>query len=263
MDPNLVLETRVARAGFDDHELHGWRVFEELGDEDLASLLSIFVSGRRLDEKESLIIARLGLLFAIADPRIWPLKVTRLIASYGRVLPAIVAGQAFLSEAAIGPTVPGKVAAQFRDIALAVGPTIEPETIEDVVTTRLNGGEAILGWGVPGRRRDERHVQLSRWYPDHGFPERYFWKLMVEMERVVANQKGLQPNIAAATAAILLDLKFEPEQIDALLVSFLHGNFLANAIEGAAQQSETLRRLPPSAVDYRGLRSRRSPRACR
>lgn len=68
-------------------------------------------------------------------------------------------------------------------------------------------------------------------------------------------------NIAAATAAVFLDVGFSPSQIGSLGPVLLLPNYLANAVEGAEQAPLILQRLPTEAIDDQTPSPRLSPRA--
>lgn len=258
--PTLTLPTSVARAGLHDHKLQGWNVFADLDGEHHYSLLSIYLSGRKLDPQSCTILDKIAQVCAVADPRIWPLKVTRLISAYGRYLPAIAAAQVFLPEVNLGPAVIAKTASQFLKIQQTVGKSIHTENIEKALLELLNTQTTLLGWGVPARNHDERYHELKAWYQLHGHINRYFWRLLMEMEPTLQKVKGLKPNASAIISAILLDLDFSPEQANIFMLSFLYSAFLTNALEGANQQPAILRKLPANTTVYRGTSPKVSPR---
>jgi hypothetical protein len=70
----------------------------------------------------------------------------------------------------------------------------------------------------------------------------------------------LEPNIGVGTAAVCLDMGFTPHEISWLAVSLCQVPFIANAVEGAAQKPDVLRRLPDEAIRYIGAAPRVSPR---
>ncbi len=258
--PTLTLPTSVARAGLHDHKLQGWNVFADLDGEHHYSLLSIYLSGRKLDPQSCTILDKIAQICAVADPRIWPLKVTRLISAYGRYLPAIAAAQVFLPEVNLGPAVIAKTASQFLQIQHTVGASLDAAHIERILTEHLETRTPLLGWGVPARKFDERYRELKTWYQLHGYTDRYFWRLVLEMEPILLHLKQLQPNISALISAILLDLDFSPDQANIVMLSFLQNTFFTNALEGASQQPDFLRKLPAGTTHYRGSSPKLSPR---
>ncbi len=87
-----------------------------------------------------------------------------------------------------------------------------------------------------------------------------FWTLLQEVDALL-RPRGAPMNIAAASAAVFLDLGFTPAQLEALGPYLLFPNYLANALEDATQAPSLLRRLPADNLEDRTPPPRRSPRA--
>ena len=153
----LTLPTRVAKAFFNGNAYFGFRVETDLTDEDAywRGLLLSVGAGAASFVHVPLVRALAGCNL-VADPRIWPLKLTRVVASYGNILPAICAGNVFLPGARVGPLT-GQQAAEFlvEMNGLWDGqpdcPSLEAELVQ-----RLKQGARIPGYGVPMRSFDER-----------------------------------------------------------------------------------------------------------
>src|SRR4051794_38104091 len=111
------LSTRSAHWGYDEHRYFGHAVFEELrGRESLADLTALSILGRRLSPETCALLDEAAVCLTMADPRIWPLKLTRVIAAYGRAVPALAAGLLIQEDARIGPWTMLKAAESLTDL---------------------------------------------------------------------------------------------------------------------------------------------------
>jgi len=89
----LVVRTRTAHMGWDEHRYFGRAVFGDLtGKESLTYLMALSILGRELPRDCYPVLDDAACSLTLADPRIWPLKLTRLVASYGSTVPAAAAG---------------------------------------------------------------------------------------------------------------------------------------------------------------------------
>ena len=256
--------TRVARAGYEEHRFFSWGVFGELtGRETLSGLVAMAVSGRRLDPGEVAMLDDIAAVLTVADPRIWPLKVGRLAASYGGALEGLAAGILSLDCLYVGGyrTTP-TAARMLLELAARLGPDVEdPARVEEAVRDLLLSTKPIIGFGVPFRDQDERLPPLRRCVRQRSRHTLPFWRLYEEVVRLVIRESGLQPNIALGLAAAYLDLGFDPDQAGALSVVAGIQTHLANTFEEGRLASPALRALPAERVHYVGVGPRRSPRA--
>lgn len=248
------LPTNVGAARWGDNRFRGYSVNDDLeGRTTTWDALSLSVDHRCLTRDEVAILDDFVTCNLVADPRIWPLKVTRLVSSYGNASIGILAG--------IYSTEGGRVGwSAFADAAAFLQRLLREGDWSSRVTAALERGEIVPGFGVVSRGEDERAVGLKRCVERRGrsdFPAWTCARLVDEQLR----PRGKPMNIAAGGAAILLDVGFNPEQIRSLGPAVLYPNYLANAVEGAAQAPEILRRLPDSAIDDRTPAPRKSPRA--
>jgi hypothetical protein len=258
----LVEPTRVAHWGYDEHRYFGHRVFEELtGRESLTSLTVLSVLGRRLSPECCAVVDEVACAVTLADPRIWPLKLTRVIASYGAALPAAAAGLLVEEGARIGPWA-GVQAAKLlvalrEEIGTRAGDT---PFVREVVHRYLAEHHFVWGFGTPFRERDERLVAFRACMRRRGRDTLPYWATMEAVAPVVREARQAEPNISAAFAATFLDMGLDPYQVGALASSIMHHMFVANALEGAAEPGP-LCQLPDASVRYVGRKPRSSPRA--
>jgi hypothetical protein len=262
MSERPVLTTRLAHAGFAEHRLRGHLVFGELlGNTSYWSLLSIAAGGPPLDEEASSTWDDLAVVCAVADPRIWPLKLVRLAAAYGSEIAGIGCAHLFTDRALVGPGATLGCARQLIQLREVIGADVTNATaVADAVLT-LIGRERLLGFGVPYRDRDERVVAVLPRLAARGRLDLHHRNLLGVVEEVTLRKLRLPVNIVGLMAAVALDMSLPPEVAEALAVAALFPPLLGNAWESAATQESLLQRLPDAAVEYRGTPPRESPRA--
>jgi len=254
----------VAHAGWDEHGFCGYRLFGDLaGSTSIWSLLSLAGGGPRLSAGDAQVLDDIATCLAVADPRIWPLKVTRLAAAYGGATQAFSAGSLFFSTSWVGSQPIVDAAHFLGELRAALGARADdPAAVESAVRHRLQQGQHLPGFGVPARPRDERVAGLRRCLERRQRAVGPHWRMLETVAATVLQEKGIPLNIAGASAAAILDLGLEPGMLFAIPIGLLLVPFLANAYEGGQQAPAVLRRLPATVVDYRGVSPRVSPRAC-
>lgn len=262
--PAPEVETRVGHADWGENRFRGHRVNAELvGVDGWASILSLAAGGRRLAREEAELVEDLAVCSLAADPRIWPLKASRLVASYGSVFATMAAGHLVLDGTMMGPAPTGAAASMLIALKGMLGDRAEdPRAVEDLVDDLLSTGR-VAGFGVAFRGADERVDAIKRCVAARRREGGIYWRLLTALESAVREKRDLHVNLGLAAAAVLLDLGMQPRAITVMMSGFLDLCFYANAVEGAEQKSEGLRRLPDDAVRYEGPPPRLSPRAAR
>jgi hypothetical protein len=254
------IATRVACARWDDHRYFGHGALSELlGHETFLGLTFIAATGgRRPTPEESALLDALAVSMAAADPRIWPLKITRLAAAYGGTLAGFVAGQLCTECDAIGPWVTGPAAELLVSVQEAVGPDADDGAFQVAVKQWLGSHGRLSGYGVAFRADDERFMALRAHVERCGRAGLPYWKLQERLSAFLfAEKKGLKPNIALGAAALLLDMSLSPREAQAITNLANVNTFYANALEGAQQRSRALQELPVESVKYVGRPPRR------
>jgi hypothetical protein len=254
------LRTHVAHAEFGANRFFGFSVPDLAGKETLTSMAALAISGRRLTPEERGVLDDLAVSLTLADPRIWPLKIARLVSSYGGCLPAMVATMLGLEDAVIGHWTTRECAHHFMALAQEA-PDLTPESLHAPIERRLREGQALFGFGVPFRPQDERLLCLRKRIVERGRDGLTYWRLLESASVAMRSLKRLEPNMTAGVTATLLDLGFTPNQIPVLAVVLGQTDFLANAVEGSEQRAAALRRLPDDCIRYVGKLPRVSPRA--
>lgn len=253
------LPTRVGQARHGDNHFFGLSVGDDLaGRETVTGLIALSIAGRRLAPEERAVLDDVAVVMTVADPRIWPLKLTRVLSAYGSALPAMAAANLCIEHAHIGHFTTGVAAQNLVELARAVA---AGDDVAGAVNEMLGRGGRFMGFGVPFRPRDERVVSLRGCLLARGRAAKPYWKLFEALCEVMYAQKGLSPNIGLGVAAACLDLGFSPREISLLAVALGQTDYLANGVEGAAQAPDVLRELPPHTVRYVGSAPRKSPRA--
>lgn len=258
------IPTRVAHAEWGDNRFQGYSVAKDLlGSEPWLGIVALGITGRRLTESERGLLDDLGVIMTVADPRIWPLKLTRLVASYGDALAGLAAGALAVDEALIGNWTFWGMAGLLRSLRSSVSTPDDRSGIDLACRTQLGSMRRIPGFGVSSRPVDERVEMLKLRVAARGRERLEYWTLFENVSEAVFRMKGLRPNIASAAAAVCLDLGFD-ERETAVLSAFIGlSDFLPNAAEGAVQMAPALQSLDPASIRYVGPPPRDSGRTSR
>jgi hypothetical protein len=259
----LSLATRVAHAFHEDHLYFDRLLYADLlGKMRYTGLLALAVGGRELTKDECLLLDDLAVIITVADPRIWPLKLVRVISAYGAIYPAQAAGNLSMEQAWIGNSACGRAATMIEDMRRTLGEREhELPAIEAEVERRFKSLVPPVGYGVPFRTHDERVVALTKRLGEVGRTHLPNWAFFERLSTVIRAKKNAMPNVGSAFGAACMDLGFSAASVGPLALGLVQNAFLANAIEGAGQAPAILRSLPQSAVEYRGKPPRESPRA--
>lgn len=257
------VSTRVAHWGFHEHRYLGYRVFAELlGNETFGGLTALSVCGRRLSPECCAVLDDAAVALTLADPRIWPLKLTRLVAAYGSTVAAAAAGLTMLEGAQIGPWTSGAAAVVLVELDALIGDRGGDEAfVREAVLAYVKDRKFLWGFGTPYRSEDERLVAFRRSLEAHGRHRLRHFALLEAVAKTLRELRGWEVNIGAGFAAACLDMGLEPNEIAPLTTSLMQHMFFSNAVEGARQAAECLRKLPDELVSYRGAKHRTSPRA--
>jgi hypothetical protein len=252
----------VAHSEFGLNRFFGFDVPDLAGEETLAGLAGLAVTGRRFSPEERGMLDDVAVALTLADPHIWPLKMARLVSSYGGCLPGIATGLLCAEGAVLGYWTAERAAELLLSL-LNEAKGMEP-TVEAVIPNlerRLRAGEALWGFGVPFRPWDERLFVLKRRVTERKRDTLPAWRVMDVASEAARKLKGVEPNIAVGLAAVCLDLGLTPRQVGILCVTLAQVDYLANCYEGAEQKPAVLRRLPADRMRYLGRPPRQSPRA--
>jgi hypothetical protein len=256
--------THVARADHGEHRYFGERVLSGLlGRETYTGLMALAVLGRSLSREDVEVLDALAVSVTAADPRIWPLKVARLVASYGEMLAGFAAGQLAMMGTYVSPRIIGDAAEQLARLQVTLDGTRGSDAEGDVVGAHVAATPRLAGYGIPLRERDERFDALRAFMARRGRAEGAHWRAQEALSTWIWREKRLAPNIGIGLAAALLDLGCSPVQAGAFATFLIEHTFAANAFEAAGQREPLMQRLPADRVEYVGAPRRLSPRAGR
>ncbi|HVR20325.1 MAG TPA: hypothetical protein VMS65_11530 [Polyangiaceae bacterium] len=259
----LVVTTRTAHMGWDEHRYFGRAVFADLtGKESLTYLVALSILGRELPRDCYPVLDDAACALTLADPRIWPLKLTRLVASYGSTVPATAAGLLIEERARVGPWACAKAAEVLTSFeARIAGRASEPAHVRSVVKTYLAEHRFVWGFGTPFRARDERLIAFGGCIAQRGKSEGRYWRALGLVADEIREARGTEPNIGMAIAAAFLDMGMTPREVGAMATALMQHMFFAHAVEGAGDSGHALKLLPDECVSYVGREPRSSPRA--
>jgi hypothetical protein len=264
MADDPILPTRVGHAEWGDNHAFGHSVARELlGRETQLGLVVLAVTGRRLNEAEVELLGDIAVAMTVADPRIWPLKLVRVVSAHTSALAAFAAGELCQAGAPIGHqaiTVAAELLVQLRDELGARAE--ESEFVVEHLRSLLAEGKRLAGLGSAFFRAvDERVALLSERANVRGRAELPYFRLFLRVQTALEQLSSPPPNAALAFAALCLDLEFSPEQSGLLAAVLCSADFLGNAVEGSRQAPGVLRELPARFLNYRGREPRSTPRA--
>lgn len=253
------IETRVGRSLTGDYDHFGLRVFRDLaGSTSYLGLIAFAVTGRRISREDEAVLDDLAVASHVPEPRVWPIKLSRLGSSFGRAMPGFLCGSVALDCDLVG----GRVAQDAAELLVALRAHLDATVDDDAaIAAFLESRRRLIGFGVPLREVDERVVAFRACLERRGRSSGAYWTLGERLWRVVKQLRGVEVNIIGATAAISLDLGFQPRDVVPLAAVLLQPTLLANAVAGAVESPELLRSLPPESVRYVGPPPRESPRA--
>ena len=195
------------------------------------------------------------------DARIWPLKLTRLLASHGDALAGYFGAQLVGTGKIMGPGAAVEAAQGLAWIAAEVADHADHAAIARAGRTwRERMHNRFGGFGVPFRDVDERRTALLRLVGDGPLSRGRHWQLHL---RLVAAMHPLRPNCVISFVAMLLDIGLAPERAGIAVAVCMSQTFLAHAVEAAAIDGARAHDLPPAAIRYCGAapRDTRAPTA--
>ncbi len=254
------VRTEFGRAALETAHVRGFDVYRDLVGDDFWSLFSVAIGSRRLTPDECAACDALSSM-AIGDPRIWPMKVARLISAYGHAFSGVATAFAILDRAPMGAWPVRGATRFFQEITSAGPPDSDAERMRSAMDARLGGGGRIEGFGVPARDQDERNSVLETAIAQIWTPPRRHWALYLEARAHARKRWGLEANLASCVAAIASDLGYDPPQASMFTTAFVYWGIAGNALAGTIESPERVREIPVEFVEWVGSPPRKSPRA--
>lgn len=250
--------TRVGTIVDGDNRYFGRSVFAEWSQQtnSASDVLLLALGLPAITDQGREVLRLIALCATSPDARVWPLKLTRLLASRGDPLAGYFGAQLITAGKLMGP---GAAVEAARGLAWILAELDDDADDADLaVATRAwcaRRGNRFGGFGVPFRDVDERRAGLLRIVGDGPIARGRHWQLH---ERVVAAMRPQQPNCVISFAAMLLDIGVAPERAGIAVSVCMAHTFLAHAIEAAVLDGATAHDLPRAAIDYRGVPPRHS-----
>ncbi|MEM6367097.1 MAG: hypothetical protein AAGD10_00525 [Myxococcota bacterium] len=253
-----LIPTRVAHAGHDSQRFFGRDVHRELlGRVSLPQTLLLAVTGRDFDAETAEVLTDFTVAATVADPRIWPLKMSRHGAAYGNAIAGLSAGLSFMAEARMGPMAFGPVAIRLAELGVEAS---EVE-VERQVAGWFERDAFPAGFGVPFRTEDERSEALRARLETKGRGRLPYMALHDRVVRAAADRSRAAPNFTLTGAAAILDMGVPASAVAQVALLGSLPSFLANAVEQANIWAPSLHRLGPQFVRDQTPEDRVSPRA--
>lgn len=249
-----VLMTRVGRVTPDELHFRGNDVSTLLGSS-YWGLVSRAIEGPEIDDSSRQVLDHLATCALACDPRLWPLKLVQLGASYGQLSSGLCVGLMAVERSALSYWCAGPAAAHLQRLATkSFGrPPVEVE--------KLVQQELPLGFGVYGRDGDRRVSLFREWRRATGVETGSVEQFVSQIEPWVICHHGQHLRFDGLVAAVLTDSGFSSEQVGILggVVNALP-LVLANAYEGS-YRGTSLREVASAKVRYVGPQPRRSARS--
>jgi hypothetical protein len=222
--------------------------------------LSVF--GRKLSPELCAVLDDAAGALTLADPRIWPLKLTRVVGAYGAFIPALSAGVLMENGARIGPWACVEASKTLLILhAELAGEQDNPERVREVVTDYRKRHGFVWGFGTPYRGKDERVVAFNQCVARRGRAHLPHYRTMAAVAVAMKHSTNAEPNIGGVLSSVLLDMGLGPSEVGAMVVALVQHMFLAHSIESANAPNPALRELAPERISYDGQAARSSPKA--
>lgn len=249
------ITTRVGLIIDGDNRFFGRSVFEEwaqlVRSPSDALLISLGVNELTDVAREG--VRLIALCLASPDARVWPLKLTRLLSSWGDPVAGYFGGQLVTAGKVMGPGAGTSAALCLQWLLHQVGEGASQEEVSSAVARwKAENPGPIGGFGVPFREHDERRVALLRFVGDGPISKGRHWRLHHQLVEAMA---PVRPNCAISFSAILLDIGVAPERCGLAFSVLMPHVFLGHALEGS-EDGARLNDWPASHVEYRGTARR-------
>jgi hypothetical protein len=260
----IPIDTRVGHIGYHDHRFCGRSVFEQMGAE-LSSPSDALAMALGLtpddDDREALRLVTL--CTTSPDARVWPLKLCRLLSSWGDPMVGFFGAQLVSAGRLMGSGTASGCAAALCFVAEQSAGDLSDEAVGAAVDRwRAEKSRRISGFGVPFRAHDERLMALRRAVAGTPLERRPYWRLQERVAAALASRIPEQPNVVLGDTALLLDAGVAPERCSMALALCMSHMFVAHALE-ATTDGPALHALASEHVQYVGRAPRSTARGAR
>lgn len=255
------IPTWVARARFGDNDFRGYVLNEQLvGRVSWTQMMVLAVGGGRLCDEDAKVIDVIASASCVADPRIWPLKATRLGGAFGSIFAAQASGALMLDGSVMESTACREASARLQALLPKAQDIHSDSALAELLAVEWPE-RFVLGFGVPGRPFDERVAGIRSGLEVLGRTDRPYWTLHERVTRIMRDVRGMESNLVLGFSAAALDIGLEPNAIGALALASALVAVYANAVESREVDAPTLRLLSDEHIQYDGPMPRLSPRA--
>ena len=198
---------RAGHIGTDDNRYCGAAVFGALAASATSQLdLTARAFGLRdLTDADREVLRVISLGLTSPDARVWPLKLTRVLAAYGNPYAGYFGAQLGTGSQQLGPGVTAGAAASLAWIRARVGDDPSDAAVAAAVAAHAAERGRIGGFGVPFRAEDERLIGMYKLLSHHPARRRPSWRLMEQVVHALREAHGVAPNIVIAIAALVLE----------------------------------------------------------
>lgn len=230
LEPEIQYEPEISRLRPEiaDHEVRGRLLFRELlGQKSFFQVAALLIAGIELSASDAELLEHGGVITQLADPRIWPLTVTRRTAAHGGGLArSLVAGVASLCT----PNMTALPVAGFMRFLDRLAAEVQRgRPVETVVDEVLSQRERIPGLGRPVMV-DERVPQQLILFERYGRGDGPSMQLAKKLDRCFHERKGLHVNSAGFHGALMRDMSFAPNAAAAFCMIYFIVPLLAHGV---------------------------------
>ena len=252
--------TRAGHIAYGRNRFCGADVFDTLAREvrTPTDLLIRSFGGRTVDDDDREVLRCVSLALTSPDARVWPLKLTRVLASHGNLFAGFYGAQLANFTDIIGPNAATSCARALATIGNAVDDATNTAALDAAIANLLERKPIIGGFGVPFRDEDERLVELERLLANHPITRRKPWLVAHALARAIHQRSNVRPNVVSALSAIALDLGIAPHRAGLFVGVMMTHTYAAHALEACDHDDALLREIDFQHVDYRGRAPRRS-----
>jgi len=211
-----------------DHALREKYLFADLvGRASFFQAAVYAITGIELSPSDAELLDQLGVANIAADQRAWPMAVTRRVAANGGGLAhALTAGYAMLTSPVIAGMAAADCARFLREVRERVS---SGERVPAIVDGVFAQHRRVMGFGRPVVGPDERCPVMEAIAKKYGRDQGTHVTLLREVEAEFVRHRGLKTTAAAWAAAIMSDLGFSPDGVNAVSTIYLNVCFLAQA----------------------------------
>ncbi len=237
-------KTSIFKAGYDDHLFMGKRLYADLMDKTgYFDLLARALRGSPLVGDEEELLNALAVIMAVGDPRIWPLKLIRVLSCYDSYATGMSGAFLMQRRAYIGADVVERLGVQMLELMRETDFGRDAPGVSERVT-KLYREKELLGYGVPFRPSDERIDQLDALVRKMGRDRGQYWCGYKRIADFVETRFALPANITIGYTAVMLDMGFPANSLGPLLHTLLVPPLLLNAVEESLHGDHFYQRLP-------------------